>query len=145
MPKSHTPRAQRRGQAAFEDVFIPEKLYFRIGEVSKLTHTKAYVLRYWETEFPMLRPGKSSTGHRLYRRRDVEMVLEVRDLLYRQGFTIEGARKVLAGQAGASKEAVKQKHLFPGAADGGSGAGSADLRQIRRELQGILAILSRKP
>lgn len=144
MPKSHTPRAQRRGQAAFEDVFIPEKLYFRIGEVSKLTHTKTYVLRYWETEFPTLRPGKSSTGHRLYRRRDVEMVLEIRDLLYRQGFTIEGARKVLASQAGASKEAVKQKHLFSRAVDGGSSAGSADLRQIRRELQGILAILSRK-
>ncbi len=139
MPKSRTARALHRGQAVSDDVFIPEKLYFRIGEVSRLTRTKAYVLRYWETEFPTLRPGKSSTGHRLYRRRDVEMVLEIRRLLYGQGFTIDGARKLLAGPSG--REKTGQKHLFSAAA---SGAEAPRLREIRRELQGILSILSRK-
>jgi DNA-binding transcriptional MerR regulator len=144
MPKSHTARTRRRGQAVPEDVFIPEKLYFRIGEVSKLTHTKAYVLRYWETEFPTLKPGKSSTGHRLYRRRDIEMVLEIRRLLYGEGFTIEGARKLLAGQA-SSRSKPAQKQLFSGSAGDASGVNGAGLRQVRRELQGILSILSRKP
>lgn len=144
MPKSRTSRVRRRGQAVPEDVFIPEKLYFRIGEVSKLTHTKAYVLRYWEREFPTLRPGKSSTGHRLYRRRDIDMVLEIRRLLYGEGFTIEGARKLLAGHA-ASHHNPTQKPLFSSGGGQSAGVNGANLRQIRRELQGILSILSRKP
>jgi len=142
MPKSSTARARRRGQAVSEDVFIPDKLYFRIGEVSRLTHTKAYVLRYWETEFPTLHPGKSSTGHRVYRRRDVEMVLEIRRLLYSQGFTIDGARKLLAGQS--SRDKSGQRHLFQGHSGTASGVDAPRLREIRRELQGILSILSRK-
>src|SRR5229473_6001743 len=76
-------------------VEIPEKLYFRIGEVSRLTRTPEYVLRFWETQFPMLKPRKSSTGQRMFRRKEVELVLEIRQLLYQQGFTIEGARKRL--------------------------------------------------
>ncbi len=75
---------------------IPDKLYFRIGEVSRLTHTPQYVLRFWETQFPQLKVRKSSTGHRMFRRREVQMVLEIKDLLYKQGFTIDGARKKLA-------------------------------------------------
>jgi DNA-binding transcriptional MerR regulator len=141
MPKSRTYRSQRHDQASLETPFIPEKLYFRIGEVSRLTHTKSYVLRYWETEFPMLRPGKSSTGHRLYRRRDVEIVLQIRSLLYGQGFTIEGARKKLADDAGQRRETGKQKQLFRGGTDG---AAAARLCSIRRELQGILEILKRR-
>src|SRR3982075_1586064 len=74
---------------------IPDKLYFRIGEVSRLTGVKQYVLRFWESEFSGLGPKKSGTGHRLYRRKDVEMVLEIKRLLYEQRFTIEGARKFL--------------------------------------------------
>lgn len=146
MPKSRTSRAQRRNQATPDDVFIPEKLYFRIGEVSRLTHTKSYVLRYWETEFSMLRPGKSSTGHRLYRRRDVEIVLEIRRLLYGQGFTIEGARKKLAGEAEGRPGAAKQKQLFQ---DGKNGVATtvrnnSSLGIIRRELQLILEMLKRR-
>jgi DNA-binding transcriptional MerR regulator len=76
-------------------VEIPNKLYFRIGDVGRLTGIKAYVLRYWETEFPMLKPKKSGTNQRLYRRKDVEMVLEIKRLLYEQRFTIEGARTFL--------------------------------------------------
>ncbi len=72
---------------------IPDKLYFRIGEVARLAGIKPYVLRFWETEFPGLGPKKSGTGHRLFRRKDVEQVLEIKSLLYEQRFTIEGARK----------------------------------------------------
>jgi DNA-binding transcriptional MerR regulator len=78
---------------------IPEKSLFRIGEVSRLTATKAFVLRYWETEFPTLEPVKSPSGHRLYRREDIETVFEIKRLLYDEGFTIAGARKHLAEQA----------------------------------------------
>ena len=77
-------------------VEIPDKLYFRIGEVGRLTRMPQYVLRFWETQFPQLRVRKSSTGQRMFRRREVEMVLEIKDLLYKQGFTIEGARKKMA-------------------------------------------------
>ena len=72
---------------------IPNKLYFRIGEVAKLAGIKPYVLRFWETEFGGLGPKKSGSGHRLYRRKDVELVLEIKRLLYDKRFTIEGARK----------------------------------------------------
>jgi DNA-binding transcriptional MerR regulator len=78
---------------------IPEKSLFRIGEVSRLTATKAFVLRYWETEFPTLQPVKSPSGHRLYRREDIETVFEIKRLLYEEGFTIAGARKHLADLA----------------------------------------------
>src|SRR5581483_11959271 len=75
------------------DIVVPDKLYFRIGEVARLCHLPAYVLRFWETEFPQLKPGKSGTGQRMYRRRDVENVLRIRKLLYEDGFTISGARQ----------------------------------------------------
>src|SRR5579863_2688236 len=74
---------------------IPDKLYFRIGEVSRLAGIKPYVLRFWETEFSTLGPKKSGKGHRLYRRKDVELVLEIKRLLYDKRYTIEGARKFL--------------------------------------------------
>jgi DNA-binding transcriptional MerR regulator len=79
---------------------LPDKSFFRIGEVSRLTATKTFVLRYWETEFPMLQPVKSPSGHRLYRREDVQTVMEIRRLLYDEGFTIAGARRHLREHAG---------------------------------------------
>jgi DNA-binding transcriptional MerR regulator len=75
---------------------IPSKLFFKIGQVCELAGVEPFVLRYWETEFPMLAPQKSKTGHRVYRRKDVEMVLRIKNLLYDRGFTIAGARKQLA-------------------------------------------------
>ena len=78
---------------------IPAKNLFRIGEVSRLTSTKPFVLRYWETEFPMLQPVKSPKGHRLYRRQDIETVFVIKRLLYDEGFTIAGARRHLRDQA----------------------------------------------
>jgi DNA-binding transcriptional MerR regulator len=81
---------------------IPDKLYFRIGEVAELCELPTYVLRFWETEFPQLRPTKSSTGQRMYRRRDVDSVLRIRKLLYEEGFTIAGARQHLRDEARAA-------------------------------------------
>ena len=75
---------------------IPEKLFFRIGEVCDLIKVQPHVLRYWETEFPMLAPQKNRAGQRVYRRKDVEMVLRIRDLLYEEKFTIAGAKKKVA-------------------------------------------------
>jgi len=83
-----------------DDIIIPEKLYFRIGEVSTLCKLPAYVLRFWETEFPQLKPVKSSTGQRMYRRKEVETVLRIKQLLYDEGFTIAGARQQLPANAG---------------------------------------------
>jgi DNA-binding transcriptional MerR regulator len=135
MPRSRSSRAPRSAPPSQEDIAIPDKLYFRIGEVSGLTQTKPYVLRYWETEFPTLKPVKSKSGHRLYRRQDVEMVLEIKRLLYERGYTIEGARKQLANH---SQQPTEQKDLFRSTVD------PTELKAIRRELQSVLTMLSRK-
>ncbi len=90
---SHNPMATAATRP--QPVEIPNKLYFRIGDVSRITGIKSYVLRYWETEFNQLSPKKSGTNQRLYRRKDVEMVLEIKHLLYEKRFTIEGARTFL--------------------------------------------------
>ena len=80
------------------EVVIPERLYFRIGEVARLCRLPAYVLRFWETEFPQLKPVKSSTGQRMYRRKDVENVLRIKKLLYEEGFCpVAGRSPALAG------------------------------------------------
>ena len=85
---------------------IPDKLYFRIGDVARLCEVPAYVLRFWETEFPQLKPNKGGTGQRLYRKRDVEMALRIKSLLYDQGYTIPGARQVFKVEAKAREAAV---------------------------------------
>src|SRR5438105_6082307 len=88
---------------------IPDKLYFKIGEVSELLGVEAYVLRYWETEFPVLSPKKSGTGHRLYRRKDVELLLRIKHLLYEKRYTIQGARQTLHSEARAPKSSRAAK------------------------------------
>ena len=113
---------------------IPDKLYFKIGEVSELLGVEPYVLRYWETEFPGLSPKKSGTGHRLYRRKDVELLLRIKQLLYEKRFTIEGARQSLQAAARAPKPraaARVQQELFT----------EDPLPEIRRELADILQML----
>lgn len=87
-------------------VVIPDKLYFKIGEVSALLKLKPHVLRYWETEFDILNPGKAPSRHRLYRRKDVELLLQIKQLLYTEGYTIEGARKKLKQRDPADEEAA---------------------------------------
>jgi DNA-binding transcriptional MerR regulator len=115
---------------------IPDKLYFKIGEVSELLGVEPYVLRYWETEFPVLSPKKSGTGHRLYRRKDVELLLRIKHLLRDKRFTIEGARQTVQAEAKAPKPRVvkareAQQELFA----------NDPLPEIRRELADILQLL----
>lgn len=78
-----------------EERLIPDKLYFRISEVSKLTGLEPYVLRYWESEFKMIKPIRTKSRHRLYKRRDLEIILEIKKLLYEEQYTIAGAKKRL--------------------------------------------------
>jgi len=126
-------KKKHRKSSSASDPVIPDKLYFRIGEVSRICHLPAYVLRFWETEFPMLKPVKSSTGQRMYRQRDVENVLHIKRLLYDQGFTIAGARQHLRDEHKGEKKQVALP--FPG-------QDPRDLRHIRQGLKDILTILS---
>ena len=89
---------------------IPDKLYFRIGEVSKIVKLPTYVLRFWETEFSRLRPKRTSSGQRLYTRKDIELILKIKDLLYEKKFTIQGARRYLTAKTG-KKDMPIEQHL----------------------------------
>ena len=126
-------------------VSIPDKLYFRIGEVARLCGVAPSVLRFWESEFPQLRPHKGGTGQRLFRRSDVETALRIRALLYRQGYTIPGARQLLGGRPRGS---ATQLHLAiePAAApppEADLPANRRALAQLRSELTELQAMLSR--
>jgi len=115
---------------------IPNKLYFKIGEVSSLLTVEPYVLRFWETEFPKLAPKKTEKGQRMYRRKDVELLLQIKHLLYERKFTIEGARQFLqsAGKTAKTQAPPAQQSLF----------GNHDaLPEIRKELAAILELLSK--
>jgi DNA-binding transcriptional MerR regulator len=79
----------------FDPPVIPDRLYFKIGDVARICDVKPYVLRFWETQFPQLKPNKSGTGQRLYRRRDVELALKIKHLVHVEGYTLSGARQVL--------------------------------------------------
>jgi DNA-binding transcriptional MerR regulator len=114
---------------------IPDKLYFRIGEVARLCEVPAYVLRFWESEFPQLKPNKGGTGQRLYRRRDVEMALRVKTLLYDEGYTIPGARQLLK-----SESRAKGPSLLPGIDEP---ADLQKLKRLRKEMQDLLALLQK--
>jgi DNA-binding transcriptional MerR regulator len=118
---------------------IAEKELFRIGEVSRITSTKPFVLRYWETEFPMLQPVKTPKGHRLYRREDIETVLEIKRLLYDEGFTIAGARRYLREHnGGAAQDSPRDPRD-----DSPSSIDRRVLRELRDELRAILTLLER--
>jgi len=116
------------------EVLIPDKLYFRIGEVARLCRLPAYVLRFWETEFPQLKPGKSNTGQRMYRRRDVETVVQIKKLLYEDGFKIAGARQLLRSEHRPGKTQDSLPFESRPSRDG--------LRQVRQGLKEILGMLS---
>jgi len=133
-------------QAAQE---LPEKSLFRIGEVSRLTATKSFVLRYWESEFPTLQPVKSPSGHRLYRREDIETVFEIKRLLYEEGFTIAGARKHLAGQNGSPSPSAETPREVARAVEApakhlpASRAHRKFLLDLHEELLAVLTLLER--
>jgi DNA-binding transcriptional MerR regulator len=117
---------------------IPDKLYFRIGDVAKLCDVPAYVLRFWESEFPQLKPHKGGTGQRLYRRRDVEMALRIKSLLYDEGYTIPGARQVF-------KAELKQKEpqLALAIDNVPSSVDTRHLRKLQKDLRDLHALLSK--
>ena len=126
---------------------IRDKMYFRIGEVSRITATKPFVLRYWETEFPMLQPVKTPKGHRLYRRRDIETVLEIKRLLYEEGFTIAGARRRLRGSGtggDGSRSPSSETSARPAQEDKPQSIHRKLLLDLREELRAILTLLERK-
>jgi DNA-binding transcriptional MerR regulator len=129
-----SPKKKSNGKTTTaSEILIPEKLYFRIGEVARLCRLPAYVLRFWETEFPQLKPVKSSTGQRMYRRRDVENVVRIKQLLYEDGYTIAGARQHLRDEGKTDKKQVALPFMT---------GSPANLRQIRQGLQEILTILA---
>jgi DNA-binding transcriptional MerR regulator len=115
------------------EVVIPDKLYFRIGEVSRLCGLPSYVLRFWETEFNQLKPSKGGTGQRMYRKIDVENVLRIKKLLYDQGFTIAGARQQLRAETKRKQSPLPFAIPTPN---------RGELKQVRQGLREILGILS---
>jgi len=120
----------------FEIPPIPDKLFFRIGEVSEMLGVEPYVLRYWESEFPGLAPKKSSSGQRMFRRKDVDLLFNIKHLLYEKKFTIEGARKALQDQPRKDQSRksapARQDSLF----------GGDPLPEIRKELADLIKLLS---
>ena len=126
-------KKKNSGKQHAEQILIPDKLYFRIGEVASLCRLPAYVLRFWESEFPQLKPIKSSTGQRMYRKRDVESVLRIKQLLYQQGFTISGARQQLRAEVKSDKSQTAIP--FPTQA-------APEIQHIRQWLREILDLLS---
>mgnify|MGYP000232922167 CR=1 FL=1 len=118
---------QPRASAKRSRKEIPDKLFYKIGEVSRLTGVEPYVLRYWETEFPFLRPRKNKSGQRVYVKKDLELIERIKHLLYVERYTIEGVRQRLGGEARgpAGRQAPQQ----------------ADLERIRQRLREILKLL----
>jgi DNA-binding transcriptional MerR regulator len=115
-------------------VGLPEKEYYSIGEISRLTQIKPYVLRYWESEFNLLRPARRESGHRKYSRRDVETVLKIKDLLYARGFTIVGAKKFMVQASRKGPEQLKIELEDTGAA-------VEFLKETKETLEEILEVL----
>lgn len=159
------PARRKMRPAKTPVVSIPDKLYFRIGDVARLCDLPTYVLRFWETEFPQLKPHKGGSGQRLYRKRDVEIVLEIKRLLYGEGFTIAGARRLLVEkrhalsvlpqqantgvhanprQSGAAQPASRPKAgksakiVAPQAKPAGDGP---KFNELRKEMRALLTIL----
>jgi DNA-binding transcriptional MerR regulator len=133
---------------------IPNKLFFKIGEVCEITDTQPYVLRYWESEFPALAPAKNSSGQRIYRRKDIETVLRIKQLLYEEGFTIAGAKKRLEAEMGgrgptpstmASLPETVVTNVEPGSepAEPSPDGTRAVLLEVRDHLRGILTLLDK--
>jgi DNA-binding transcriptional MerR regulator len=127
--------------------FVPKKLYYKIGEVCHIVGVEPHVLRYWESEFARLSPPKNKAGQRTYRPKDIELLLQIRKLLYEDGFTIAGARKQLNSASPPPKGAplFDSNHSQPPARARQRAATSAKrLNQVRKELENILTLLDRE-
>ena len=125
---------------------IPEKLYYSISEVSEITGLEPYVLRFWEAEFPILKPRKNKKGHRTYRKKDIEQIFQIKELLYEHKYTIPGAREVLAGRKPSPAAKVAAPASAPSPAANPAPAGPDDtelLERIHRELTDLTAVLDK--
>lgn len=150
--------SQASRKRAAETPVIPDRLYFKIGDVARICGVETYVLRFWETQFPQLKPNKSGTGQRLYRRRDVELALEIKRLVHAEGYTLAGARQALEGGArrGSKPElrpdprpepraaAPEAAHAQPAVHQPAERASASKpvLAQIRSELRELVDLLS---
>ena len=105
-----------------------KKLYYSIGEVSKMVELKSYVLRYWETEFKQLTPPKNRAGNRTYRQKDIDLIIKIKDLLYNKKYTIEGARSMLSSKSDFNRPAVNKS--------------STSISTLRKELEQIISIIN---
>jgi DNA-binding transcriptional MerR regulator len=128
--------------------FVAKKLYYKIREVCEIVGVEAHVLRFWETEFPALSPPKTKTGQRIYRPKDIELLLRIRKLLYEDGFTIPGARKKLSAAdlptAAESEESAETPGLSPPETNTEPVPASELIRRVRAELENILTLLDRE-
>jgi DNA-binding transcriptional MerR regulator len=119
------------------DPVIPDKMYFKIGEVSEITGLESHVLRFWESEFKNIKPRRTSTGQRMYRKSDIQLILYIKHLLHNEKFTIQGARKYLESESPRAAEKTTDKNHRPAAA----GPVPVGLADIRAGLMEILALL----
>jgi len=149
------PMATQLSQKRAHDLpTIPDRLYFKIGDVARICEVETYVLRFWESQFPQLKPNKSGTGQRLYRRRDVEVALEIKDLVHGQGYTLSGARQALeqagrrraGGPVGPKQEPLRESQsrlpLTGGESANRLDAVASAVGHARAELREIVAMLA---
>jgi DNA-binding transcriptional MerR regulator len=135
--------AQASTKRASESPAIPDRLYFKIGDVARICGVETYVLRFWETQFPQLKPNKSGTGQRLYRKREVELVLEIKKLVHAEGYTIAGARQALdTGHRRRSPEPAAAAAQTGSAEPASRDAVAAVIGHARAELREIAAMLA---
>jgi DNA-binding transcriptional MerR regulator len=128
---------QTSPKRASDQPAIPDRLYFKIGDVARICQVETYVLRFWETQFPQLKPNKGGTGQRLYRRRDVETALEIKHLVHGEGYTLAGARQALSqGRKPASRAAAAAKATSP------PESAAAVIGAARNELRAIASMLA---
>lgn len=137
---------QSSRKRAYSPPQIPDRLYFKIGDVAELCGVETYVLRFWETQFPQLKPNKSGTGQRLYRRRDVELALEIKRLVHAEGYTLAGARAVLGQVMRRANKTLEPPPNLPPAIGQSqqTGAVAAAIGHARAELREIAAVLAAK-
>jgi DNA-binding transcriptional MerR regulator len=128
---------------------IPDRLYFKIGDVAQICGVETYVLRFWETQFPQLKPNKSGTGQRLYRKREVELALDIKRLVHAEGYTIAGARQALDSgiRRGTLQPAMAAApaHVAISAVGLRSETESAAISRVKLELREIAAMLTAAP
>lgn len=151
MGQTNPAQKSVRKQNSSRKVEIPNKLFFRIGEVCKLIQLEPYVLRFWETEFPMLSPAKGANGRRMYRKKDVELLFQIKDLLYERGFTIAGAKKMLGElrRIAANPHGPHPVQEVLGSGDSNRESSRSEipaetLHRLKSQLREILTILNRR-